>query len=237
MEWKLYIEVLVAILLILTASYIILSKESWSPTHHVDEPPLVPQRVPYIGHVASLFIQGMNYFDSIRYAQVSTSERFADNREFSARCKAPIYTLNVLSKKLYVVTSPELVAAVSRNSKSLSFNPFISEIGARLLRPDEKTKAIINDNINGELGQWGYTMEVHDLTVAALGPGKDLDLMTRAMLIQSAAHLNSCDAEFAQGPIKLYAWTRHLFTLCSSKALYGSCNPFDSQPELEQAFW
>lgn len=135
------------------------------------------------------------------------------------------------------MTSPELVAAVSRNSKSLSFNPFISEIGVRLTRPDEKTRAIIDDNLNGELGQWGYVMEVHDMTVAALGPGKGLDSMTSAMLIQSAAHLETSDVEFARGSIKLYAWTRHLFTLCSSKALYGSCNPLDSQPELEQAFW
>lgn len=137
-----------------------------------------------------------------------------------------------------VVTSPELVTAVSRNAKSLSFNPFIAEIGVRLIRPEEKTRAIINDNLNGELGQWGYVLEVHDLIVTALGPGKDLDLMTHTMLMQSAAHLQtSAAAEFEQGPIKLYAWTRHLFTVCSTKALYGSCNPFDSQPELEEAFW
>ncbi len=155
----------------------------------------------------------------------------------SAQCKAPIYTLNALSKKLYVVTNPDLVVAVSRNSKSLSFNPFISEIGVRLTQPDEKTRAIINDNLNGELGQWGYVKEVHDQIVIAMSPGKDLDSMTQTMLIQSASHLQSSEAEFARGPIKLYAWSRHLFTLCSTKALYGSANPFDSQPELEDSFW
>ena len=135
------------------------------------------------------------------------------------------------------MTSPELVAAVSRNSKSLSFNPFIAEIGVRLTQPDEPTRAIINDNLNGERGQWGYVMEVHDLTVTALSPGKDLDFMAHTMLIQTALHLQSSDGEFAKGPIKLYAWCRHLFTLCSTRALYGPGNPFSIQPELEEAFW
>lgn len=237
MAWKLYIEVLVPIILILTAGYLFLFQSSWSPKHHHDEPPLVSQRVPYIGHLASLFLQGMDYFDTTRYAQVSTSERFADKPAYSARCKAPIYTMNLLSKKLYVVTGPELVVAVSRNPKSLGFNPFFFEIGVRLTQPDEKARGIIKDNLNGEHGQWGYVMEVHGLTVAALGPGKDLDLMIRAMLIQSATHLETCHTEFSQGTIKLYAWIRHHLTLCSSKAFYGSCNPFESQPELEQAFW
>lgn len=168
---------------------------------------------------------------------LSVDQRNPDRRGCSAKCKAPIYTLNVLSKKLYVVTSPELVAAVSRNSKSLSFNPFISEIGMRLTRPDEPTRAIIKDNINGERGQWGYVLEVHDLTVTALGPGKDLDLIAHAMLVQTAAHLQSSDAKFAKRPIKLYAWSRHLFTMCSTAALYGPDNPFNTQPELEEAFW
>lgn len=159
------------------------------------------------------------------------------NEDHSARCKAPIYTLNTLSTKLYVVTGAELVVAVSRNSKSLSFNPFISEIGVRLTRPEQKTIDIINDNLNGELGSWGYVSEIHDLTVSALGPGKELDSMTHAMLARIAEHLQSSEAEFAQGPIKLHAWCRHLFTMCSTKALYGPCNPFDSQPELEEAFW
>lgn len=127
--------------------------------------------------------------------------------------------------------------AVARNAKSLGFNPFFFEIGARLTQPDEEARAIIKDNLNGERGQWGYVMEVHHSTVAALGPGKELDSMIRAMLIQSAMLLEKCDVKFTQGPVQLYAWTRHHLTLCSSKAFYGSRNPFDSQPELDQAFW
>lgn len=78
MEWKLYFKISVAVLLILTASYIFLFEKSWSPKRHVDEPPLVPQRVPYIGHVAGLFFHGMTYFDSTRYVQAIASRRVTD---------------------------------------------------------------------------------------------------------------------------------------------------------------
>ncbi len=65
MEWKYYIEVLVAISLVSTTC-IFLSEKFWAPKHHVNEPPLVPQRIPYIGHVLGLFIHGMKYFEFTR---------------------------------------------------------------------------------------------------------------------------------------------------------------------------
>ena len=143
----------------------------------------------------------------------------------------------MLSAKLYVVTSPELVTAVSRSPKSLSFNPFISEIGIRLTEADQATRAIIDDNLNGERGPWGYVIEVHDRTVEAMNVGKGLDYMTNSMMTEIASHLESSNNNFTKGTINLYEWSRHLFTICSTSALYGSNSPFLTQPELEKAFW
>lgn len=143
----------------------------------------------------------------------------------------------MLSAKLYVVTSPELVAAVSRNSKTLSFNPFIAEIGMRLTEADQATRAIINENINGERGPWGYVIEVHDRTIEAMKLGKGLDDMTDSMMTEIAAHLEASNDEFTKGTVNLYAWSRHLFTICSTTAVYGSNSPFLTHSELEKAFW
>lgn len=143
----------------------------------------------------------------------------------------------MLSAKLYVVQSPELVTAVSRNSKSLSFNPFISEIGIRLTEADQATRVIIDDNLNGERGPWGYVVEVHDRTVEALNLGKGLDSMLNSLMTKMAEQLEASNDEFTKGTVSLYAWTRHIFTICSTTALYGSNSPFLTQPELERAFW
>lgn len=129
------------------------------------------------------------------------------------------------------------MTAVSRNSKSLSFNPFISEIGIRLTEADQATRAIIDDNLDGERGPWGYVVEVHDRSVEAMKLGKGLDHMTNSMMKEIAVYLEASYEEFTRGTVSLHAWSRHLFTICSTTALYGSNSPFLKQPELEKAFW
>lgn len=153
----------------------------------------------------------------------------------SAKCKAPIYTLNVLGGKIHVVVSPDLINAVSRNAASIAFNPFIAQLGQRLTGADQPTMAIVNHNLNGERGHWGFVIETHDGTVASMALGKDLDHMNGVMLQQAIKHFQELDR--GKGPIHLYAWVKHVVTICSTTAVYGKSNPFSLQPELEDAFW
>ena len=161
--------------------------------------------------------------------------KYNDNAT-SSKTGSPIYTLNILSKKLYVVTGPELVNAVSRNSKTLTFNPFISEVGVRLTGVDDACRAIIDDNLDGKRGSWGYVVEVHDRTVAALGSGPGLNQTTQAMLEQSSVYLENTRSDLVKGPVYLYAWIRQFVTLCSTNAVYGEDNPLRLIPDLKDAF-
>ena len=157
--------------------------------------------------------------------------------DYSARSKSPIYTLHVLNGKIYVVTSPDLVNAVSRSSASIAFNPFIAQLGKRLTGADDATMAVVSDNLNGENGHWGFVQETHDETVTAMAPGESLDHMNRTMLQQAAEHLQALGQGVDGTVIDLYAWTRHVLTMCSTRAVYGPTNPFTLNPELEEAFW
>ena len=56
----------------------------------------------------------------------------------------------MLNGKVYIVTSPELVSAVNRNSKALAFNSFIAQLGKRITSHDEATSRIVQHNLNGE---------------------------------------------------------------------------------------
>ena len=95
--------------------------------------------------------------------------------------------------------------------------------------------AIVNNNLNSERGQWGFVIETHDGTVAAMAPGKELDHMNGVMLGQAIKHFQELDQD--NGPIDLYAWAKHVVTACSTMAVYGESNPFSLHPELEDAFW
>lgn len=138
----------------------------------------------------------------------------------------------MLNGKVYIVTSPNLVSAVNRNSKVLAFNPFIAQLGKRITGHDEATSRIVQRNLNGEDGS-GYVIEVHDGTVAALAPGKNLEDMTGAMLQEASTYLDKLKDE----KVDLFAWTRQMVTMCSTRATYGPQNPFNSNPDLTTAFW
>ncbi|MCJ1470511.1 hypothetical protein MMC07_009157 [Pseudocyphellaria aurata] len=113
----------------------------------------------------------------------------------------------------------------------------MSEVGIRLTEADQATKAIIDDNLNGERGHWGYVAELHDRTVEAMNLGKGLDEMTNTMMTEIAAHLEASSDDFCKNTVHLHAWSRHLLTMCGTTALYGSNSPFITDPRLEKAFW
>lgn len=139
----------------------------------------------------------------------------------------------MLNGKVYIVTSPDLVNAVNRNSKRIAFNPFIAMLGKRITGHDEDTSQIVQHNLNGEHGP-GYVIDVHDSIVASLVPGKDLQQTTNAMLSQLSKYFEALttDAE-----IELFKWTRYTVTMCSTRALYGSGNPFDRDAKFVDLFW
>ena len=151
----------------------------------------------------------------------------------SAKCKFPIYTLNMLSGKVYVVTSPALVNAVNRNSKKIAFNPFIAMLGKRITGHDEATSQIVQHNLNGEHGS-GYVIDVHDRIVAALAPGSDLQQTTKAMLSEISIYFEALNTD---AEVDLFDWTRYTVTICSTRALYGTGNPFSRNPKLVGSFW
>lgn len=71
MEWQFDITALTLLILISIAAFLLLSEQFIAPKRQAQEPPLVPQRIPYLGHVAGLFLYGMKYFEFTRYVMVS----------------------------------------------------------------------------------------------------------------------------------------------------------------------
>lgn len=139
----------------------------------------------------------------------------------------------MLNGKVYVVTAPDLITAVNRNSKALAFNPFIAQLGKRITGHSEATSQIVQLNLNGENGP-GYVIEVHDGLVAALGPGRDLEHMTEAMLSEATRLLDILSSE---NEVELFGWIRHTVTMCSTRAIYGPSNPFNQDPAFVGLFW
>lgn len=155
----------------------------------------------------------------------------------SARAPLPIYTLNIFSSKIYVVTLPELITAVQRNTKSMSFTPLVAAVSERLLQVDKKDMVIVKDNMNRERGNFGYMRDLHNTHHKLLSPGASLNRMRDEALREISHFLNETDRDSSGVVVDLYAWNRHVFTQSSASAVWGQMNPFKVQPELEDAFW
>ena len=221
----------------LSLGVILLLSYFWRCEHAWNEPPIVSAKIPYIGHIIGLLKYGSRYYQIIRYLLVAFLRQLIgpiDADMSSARCNLPIYTLPMLNSKVYVVTSIDLVNAVNRNSKVLAFNPFIAQVGKRITGHDDDTGRIVQHNLNGENGP-GYVTEIHDRTLASLAPGQDLERMTKAMLHEASLYLETLEHG---NEIDLFTWTRHMSTMCSTKAIYGPDNIFNQdEQKLVKAFW
>lgn len=151
----------------------------------------------------------------------------------------PIYTLHTFLTRTYVVNSPELVNAVQKNAKNLSFNPFIIAMMPRLFGVSGRDVEIASANNDMEQGHWGFLPEVHSSTYSSLSPGEDLDSMIATMLDATLDSINELSDKTQDGGIEinLYAWIRRETTASSLLSAYGPESPFSKDPSLCDAFW
>ena len=88
----------------------------------------------------------------------------------------------MLSQRTYVVNSPELVIAVQRQTKTLSFQPFVATMLPKLFLVDRNAMEIAIRNMDGDDGDSGLIPDTHRETWPTLAPGPQLDLMIQGML-------------------------------------------------------
>jgi hypothetical protein len=93
----------------------------------------------------------------------------------------------MLTSKIYVVNSPELVSIVQRNSKTLSPYPFIMAYLQPLLGLDDATLAIIKNNM---YSRDSYAHEVHSMHQQIMTPGEALNQMQNRAFEELAGLLN-----------------------------------------------
>lgn len=151
----------------------------------------------------------------------------------SAKNPLPAFTLDMLANKVYVVTSPELISAVRRSHRTMSFDPLVTRTvkcvggikgaGLELLR--EKVAR------GGGLGPE---------TVVSLRPmllGEGLDQLNDTMigcLRRSIEGLKTGVVDKAKD-LDLYAWCAFVMTFATTEAVYGPLNPY-SERSVREAY-
>ncbi|KAJ7643991.1 cytochrome P450 [Roridomyces roridus] len=198
---------------------------------HPNEPPIVPSRLPYVGHLLGMVLEGGRYVKSIGYTT---------RRAKLLRHRQPIFTLPVPGSRIYVVTDPALAVAVQRASKTLSFTPLVPDLTKRVIGLDAHTVALLRENIDPEPGEpHGFLADMHNMVYEYLGPGEQLNALSVGAANELGRQVAAYAAQLQQQPttVDLLAWVQHFVTLATAQFLYGTENPLARYPELEQAFW
>ncbi|KAF2115747.1 cytochrome P450 [Lophiotrema nucula] len=185
-------------------------------TQDAKEPPPAYTAIPYLGAMIGLSRKKAKFYVELR-----------DKHDL------PIYTIRLPGSRLYIVNSPSLIPAVQREFKALAFPP-IAANGAKTVCGSSKTaNDILDTNVNGEEGDWGYSMTFYKRIHAALAPGPALDAMNRVMAEKISGSMDRLEGEKT---VQLLEFVKHEIAMASTDSVYGRKNPF-KDPAIEERFW
>ncbi|KAJ4356540.1 uncharacterized protein N0V89_004574 [Didymosphaeria variabile] len=92
---------------------------------------------------------------------------------------------------------------------------------------------ILNTNVNGDEGFWGYSVTHYKAIHPPLFPGPGLDAMNRVMARKITSSLESIQSSEV---IRLFDFIKREITLATTDSVYGDQNPF-RDPTIVEAFW
>lgn len=145
----------------------------------------------------------------------------------------PIYTLHVPGTRLYVINSVSLIPHVQKHFKTLAFPPIEAMAAKNICGSSKVANDILDTNVNGDDGPWGYSITHYPAVRVPLLPGPGLDAMNRVMAQKVAASIDGMSKEIH---VKLFKFISHEITLATTDSVYGPQNPF-RDPEVEHSFW
>ncbi|KAF4303583.1 Cytochrome P450 [Botryosphaeria dothidea] len=206
------------IALALLAGIIAIFQRIFNAPQDPREPPLVPSRVPLIGHAIGMYRHGKRYFQMI-------DQKYGYD----------IYTLPLPGVKMYIVTGPEMTAAINRQGKSVGFRPFVVDFTRNSMQFDDEHHAINVKNIYDEEGGKGLLTDNHDLLYRTLPNGPVLDELCHTILDGAAENINAIDRK--EATMGLMQFSLNLMGLLSARAFWGPQNVMDKDPTLLTSFW
>ncbi|EPE37170.1 Cytochrome P450 [Glarea lozoyensis ATCC 20868] len=182
------------------------------------EPAIIHQRIPFVGHLIGLLRNGTRYFSDV-----------------NAKLGLPIYTLPIPGSRLYIVRSPELVTSIEKNP-DLDFAPHLIHFARTILIPSSSAIEALEYNIDGKAGSIGCRIATQKTMQTSIAPGPNLTPVQGIIRSSILSQLEISDLTHRASPIRMFEWTRHLVTLATTRAIYGKENPFENI-KVENALW
>lgn len=138
---------------------------------------------------------------------------------------------------MYIVTTLDLIQTIQKLPRVLAFPPIEAKFASQVCGSSPEAHKILMNNVNGDEGDWGLSMESYEAMRSALKPGTGLDSMNRLMIENIAASLDNLTSDANHSiTIKLSKWLRDHVTAATTSSVYGPQNPFKAEA-VADAFW
>lgn len=138
---------------------------------------------------------------------------------------------------MYIVTDPDLIQTVQKQHKILAFPPIEAKFASKVCGASIEAQAILAQNVNGDEGDFGLSMDSYTAMRDSLKPGSQLDDMNRVMIQEIAESLDGLQpAKGESRKVRMYSWLRDAVTTATTRSVYGPMNPYDDKA-IADAFW
>lgn len=168
------------------------------------EPPAIETSLPFISPLIGMFRERQRYHVRLRN-----------------KYRLPIYTLRLPFSRIYVVNSTELIPALQKQWRTVSF-PAIAADAGYIVGMSKEAIEIMHQDLTNE---HSFSVSWPRYIISAMGPGSDLDAINRKSIEILADEM---DTLRAQGTVRvgLREWSRHTMTVTTTEAVWGPLNPY-----------
>ncbi|KAJ4299052.1 hypothetical protein N0V90_004296 [Kalmusia sp. IMI 367209] len=188
-------------------------------TQDRSEPPAVENQIPYITPAIGL----------------SKHTYFAYLRKWYA--KLPIFTLRLPGQRIYVINDPQLISAVQRQYRILSFQAVEDGFSHKLLPLSLTSQELQKREADAwRTGPAHMPSPGHE-QFKSLAPGKHLDQMNQIMLKSLEETMEGWPRENSQtDAVKLFEWIKEVIIIPTTEGVYGPANPYRDS-SVRKNYW
>ncbi|KAJ0109492.1 cytochrome p450 oxidoreductase [Diaporthe amygdali] len=173
-------------------------------TQDAREPPAILTSVPFFEPIVGMFREKSHFHLRLRDTY-----------------RLPIYTLRLPFSRMYVVNATELIPALQKQWRTVSFAALAADAG-HVVGLSKEGNEILHRDLTSE---HGFSPSWPKYIMSAMGPGKDLDSINRASVEVFAEDM---DKLRANGTTKtgLWEWAREIMVKSTTEAVWGPENPY-----------
>jgi hypothetical protein len=138
-----------------------------------------------------------------------------------------------------VVNSPQLITAVQRQAKALTFLAITNKITKYMADLSATAVALEEKQLVDWLKSTSHELNPAHKTYKALSPGTNLDAMNRATIESLASRIGELGDKIDEAGgrrVRLFEWVTTEIAIATTDGVYGPQNPY-RDAKTREAFW